>query len=110
MTVPLAIRFCINNYNKVNKMKICIATNKAPSDFPAFLQSVKRLAEDSETQVNGYVIIGATNCCNHGIIVEGPKWEFFANALTMALMPARWTIVSDNDAAVSVDQFEMIGE
>ena len=88
-------------------MKACIATSKAPTDFEAFLDAIKALAMKQNVTIQGYVVTSGYNCANHGIMLIGDNTEKFLNQLTMALMPARWSIVSDDDPGVSEGQFEL---
>ncbi len=90
-------------------MKACIATTKRPTDFAAFLDAVKEQAKVDNVEIKGYVVTDGHGCLNHGIIVDGETVEPFLNHLTMALQPAKWSVVSDNDPAVVAGQFEMIG-
>ena len=88
------------------KMKACIATNLTPSNFDEFLDAVKMLSTEYDVVIQGYVVVPGSSCANHGMILEGGDTNKFLDALTMAMMPARWTIVPDDDSAVSIGQFE----
>lgn len=91
-------------------MKVCIATSKKPLDFDKFITQIKASAAEGNNEIKGYVIMPGNGCWNHGIIIEGDDAENFINAITMALMPAKWSIVSDNDPGVTDGQFEFIQE
>lgn len=88
-------------------MKTCIATSKAPTDFNAYLGAVKQMAEELNVTILGYTVVYGLGCYNHGIMLEGDNSEQFMNQLTMALMPARWSKVADNDPAIDNNQFSM---
>ena len=92
-------------------MKVCIATTKCPSEatFKEFLASVKKEAEYFGVNILGYVIVQGCNCCNHGIMLEENEANTrFLNVLAMALMPAKLSVVSNNDQAVIEGQFELL--
>lgn len=91
-------------------MKACIATSKKPLDFPAFIEAVKASAQEGGNEIKGYVVMPGSGCWNHGVLIEGPDVENFLNHLTMALMPSKWSQVSDEDPGVSEGQFEFIPE
>ena len=91
-------------------MKVCIATSKKPLDFDKFIAQIKSSAAEGRNEIKGYVVMPGRGCWNHGIIIEGDDAENFINALTMALMPAKSSIVSDDDQGVTEGQFEFIQE
>jgi len=66
------------------------------------------MAEENEVTILSYIVIDGYGCFNHGIMLESGDTEKFLNHLTMALMPARWSKVSDNDPAVVAGLFGMI--
>lgn len=89
-------------------MKAVIATSKTPTNFELFLSLVRDMAQDKNVTINGYSITAGPNCANHGLAIDGinDACEDFLDSLTMALMPARWSAVSDNDSGVTAGQFE----
>jgi hypothetical protein len=88
-------------------MKAVIATTKCPTDFDAYIEAIKELAVEKNVVVRGYIVVYGHGCFNHGIILDGEEIEEFLNHLTMALMPARWSTVSDDDPGVLEGQFEL---
>lgn len=86
-------------------MKAVIATTKRPNNFESFLTQVKASAEGGRNRILGYVVVPGPGCWNHGVMIDGPDCVRFLNSLTMALMPAKWNTVPDNDPAVEAGMF-----
>lgn len=70
-------------------MYINVAAMKSVKDVPAFFDAVK----ESFPEITAGVIAEGYGCLNFGFIIDAPDEmaEKFANQITMALMPARWS-------------------
>jgi hypothetical protein len=77
------------------KTTLLIATSKCPNarTWPEFDQALREGAQQSGLTPHRIGITDGPGCANLSIEVEGTEEHIdaFANGITMALMPARWT-------------------
>jgi hypothetical protein len=78
---------------------LLIATSKAPSraNFASFVEAVRDAGKDDNVSVGPVALHDGPGCANLVLSVTGTEEDFerYANGLTMAMMPARWTTTED---------------
>jgi len=83
-------------------MKILIATSACPQSEESFKGVCKGLRDEAIDRqveiVGGIIWCPGYGCCNVSFEVEGEESQIerFANAITLALMPAKWTTTGDD--------------
>lgn len=72
---------------------ILIASTSAPSreTFAQFAEAIVEVGKSREFHVAGVMVTDGPGCANIVIRGHGLGFEKFGNAVTMALMPARWS-------------------
>lgn len=73
-------------------MKYLIAFGKRPN--PGFMATLVQLAANDGVAIRAMTIVPGPGCNNLAFELDGEN-EAFASALTMALMPAKWTTTED---------------
>jgi len=73
-------------------MKYLVAFAGKPK--PTFLPAIVELSKNDGVEIRGALLTEGPGCYNLGIELDGPN-EGFMNALTMALMPAKWCVTTD---------------
>jgi hypothetical protein len=68
-----------------------IAFGRKPN--PGFLSTLVHLAKEEGVEIIGARMAPGPGCCNIGLRME--ENEAFINALTVALMPAKWSCTVD---------------
>lgn len=78
---------------------ILIASTKAPSrsTFAEFAAELVTAGIPMNAHLAGVMVTDGPGCANICVRLHGPGTEQFANMLTMALMPARWTYTDGAD-------------
>lgn len=74
-------------------MKYLVAFGGKPG--LAFLDLLVGIAKDEGVTVKGAVVKPGPGCYNLGLLLDQPN-DKFVNALTMALMPAKWRTTEDH--------------
>lgn len=82
-------------------VKYLIAFSAKPK--PGFIRNLIDFAESEGVHIQGALGRPGPRCYNLGLLLPQEN-EPFINALTLALMPARWTTTQDD---IPVDQFTM---
>lgn len=74
-------------------MRILIATTKVPLNSDEFVKCLHRHSKNFNVKVTAARGMLGPGCYNLGVAVEGlhDDAKEYANALTLALFPARWT-------------------
>lgn len=73
---------------------------------PAFLGMLKKLTEDGTVNILAATGVPGPGCTNLAIKLAEPN-ETFINALTLALMPARWAL-NDGDELVDGQFLDLV--
>lgn len=89
-------------------MKVCVASSAAPKpeNFKKFVDTVCSEQTPGKLEIKGLTLMEGSGCYNYGIIVEGDDAENWVNQFTMAMMPAKWNKVHEDDPGVRQGQFE----
>jgi hypothetical protein len=61
---------------------------------PGFLPSLIALSREEGVEIKGALVTHGPGCYNLAFLLPAPN-KPFVNALTVALMPARWTTTTD---------------
>ena len=72
-----------------------IAFAGRPKDPSSFLDVIRQLSKNDGVDIQGAILTTGPGCYNLAILLEEPN-ERFAEALTMALMPARYSHTTDS--------------
>lgn len=81
-------------------MKAVIASSAAPK--PEHWNEFVTDVVAAFPEIEGLTLLRGPGCWNYGVVGLD---ESQLNDLTMALMPARWTNVSDDDDGVAIGEF-----
>jgi len=79
-------------------MRVLIATGKKATNFPGLCECIRESAKEGGLEIpQGIYMVPGPGCGNLAMDIIGPEDEAerFVNALTMALMPAKWSTTSD---------------
>ena len=74
------------------KTSYLIAFGKKP--LPGFITRMVELASLDDVKIIGALLVEGPGCANLAVMLPEPN-DAFANALTMALMPAKWELTTD---------------
>lgn len=87
-------------------MDIVIASLTRPTNVQAFFEAIKNGALEGPCTISAGVFTGGKGCGNYGFRINGADKdaEDLANAITMALMPAKWS-QSPNDPMLKEGEF-----
>lgn len=92
-------------------MKLLIATCTRPLDFEGFCAQLRKGTAESGMEItSGILFTTGPGCNNLAFEIAGYECEdqasAFADALTMALMPAKWGTTNDTIPAEDVNELE----
>lgn len=62
--------------------------------MPDFLKTLREVSAAEGVEIRGAVLTSGIGCYNLGFLLDGEN-EAYVNALTLALMPARWCTTED---------------
>lgn len=65
-----------------------------PKDSASFLDVIRTLSKNDGVDIRGAILTTGPGCYNLAFLLEEPN-ERFAEALTMALMPAKYSHTTD---------------
>ena len=78
-------------------MKALIATTRVPKDFEAMCSAIRKCAEIVDCRiVSGIMWVPGSGCSNVAFEVKGDNAERFVDSLCMALMPAKWSLTTED--------------
>ena len=92
-------------------MKLLVATATRPLNFESFCAQLRRGTEESGMKItSGIIITPGPGCNNLAFELAGyecqEQADRYADALTMALMPAKWSTTPDNLPTEDTNELE----